>query len=420
MARPIPIFHSYPNWQLSGVNTWTLNLITSMHGNEAFRHRVLFTGEAPRKYAELDKRSVEYSFLEVPEPRTARREWKALKDFLEAQAPCVYLTNYDWHRSCAVDLFSRDVRVSFGVHSDESVYYDELRRLGPAYNTIFAPDSFMVDHVRNLFPSIADRTVHVRHGIKVPSVRVRSPHSGRLELIYAGRLEQRQKRILDLVAIALSLKRACLDFRLTIVGEGYDAETLSKRVVAAGLSDCVRMVGRIPQDKMSALFAASDIFVLVSDYEGACLSMMEAMSHGCVPVLYAIRGGVNDSVRDGETGFFVPHADVPTFVEKIRWLAFNRDEISRVGNRAAVFMRENFSLDHMASDFAALFERTMSDESRDCVRRSGRVRPPRDLTLSGKARALAKDLNRGWRQYVRHPLGAMARKAGWRRTPQSS
>jgi hypothetical protein len=180
------------------------------------------------------------------------------------------------------------------------------------------------------------------------------------------------------------------------------------------------MLGSVPNIELTAHFKKSDIFLLVSDYEGVCLSMREAMASCCVPVIYAMKGGVYDSVKDGDTGFLVPHGDTQAFAEKIRWLAFNRDEISRVGNRAAAFMRENFSLNHMASDFAALFERTMSDESRDCVRRSGRVRPPRDLALSGKARALAKDLNRGWRQYVRHPLGAMARKAGWRRTPQSS
>jgi hypothetical protein len=74
----IPVYHSYPTWQLSGVNTWTANMISAMR-DSAFDSRVLFTGitESPQK--ELEASGIPYEFLDVHQQRKGVRNGKLLK-----------------------------------------------------------------------------------------------------------------------------------------------------------------------------------------------------------------------------------------------------------------------------------------------------------------------------------------------------
>jgi len=47
-----------------------------------------------------------------------------------------------------------------------------------------------------------------------------------------------------------------------------------------------------------------DIYINASQYEGFCLSMVEAMSQGLIPIVFAF-GVVPEIIRDGENGFIV-------------------------------------------------------------------------------------------------------------------
>ena len=113
------VFHSYPTWLLSGVNTWSVNLAKAMKDDPEFEHIMLITGVSPSPIAELDFAHVPYTHLEVPAARERRAEWRALKEFLELRAPCIFLPNYDFHRASAVGTLSADVRICSVVHSDE-------------------------------------------------------------------------------------------------------------------------------------------------------------------------------------------------------------------------------------------------------------------------------------------------------------
>jgi glycosyltransferase involved in cell wall biosynthesis len=104
-------------------------------------------------------------------------------------------------------------------------------------------------------------------------------------LLYAGRLEQGQKRVLDLLTLAQVLAARGVPFRLRIVGDGPDRAALCARAPALGATgEHVSVETGVPPDRVPELLRAADVCLLVSAYEGTSLFMLEGMAHGCVPV----------------------------------------------------------------------------------------------------------------------------------------
>jgi glycosyltransferase involved in cell wall biosynthesis len=111
-----------------------------------------------------------------------------------------------------------------------------------------------------------------------------------------------QKRI-SLVIEAMM--RACLaDARIVcrVIGDGEERAKLESRVAAAGLQGRIGFTGRLDPDDVARELLQAQAVILMSDYEGLPVALLEAMSAGVVPVVRNIRSGIPELVRDGITG----------------------------------------------------------------------------------------------------------------------
>ena len=100
-----------------------------------------------------------------------------------------------------------------------------------------------------------------------------------------------------------------------VAGDGPDASRLVKLAGELGVSAHVEFVGRVPEERMNALYAASDLFVLLSrveqggsDVEGFGLVLLEAQAAGC-PVITTREGGMPDAIVPDVTGLLVDARD---------------------------------------------------------------------------------------------------------------
>ena len=59
--------------------------------------------------------------------------------------------------------------------------------------------------------------------------------------------------------------------------------------------------------------------------------------------------GIRESVRDGETGFLVPHGDIAAMAASLNRLAESRALVTRLGAQARVFA-DGFTWDRAASE----------------------------------------------------------------------
>jgi glycosyltransferase involved in cell wall biosynthesis len=154
---------------------------------------------------------------------------------------------------------------------------------------------------------------------------------GPLRLLYAGRLEEEQKRISD-VTRALCRAAQLPNVTATIAGDGQARASVESIISREGHGR-VQYVGLVENARIQALMAEHHVFVLLSDYEGLPIAMMEAMATGLVPICTAMRSGIGQLVVDGVTGCIVADRG-EGFVAAVRQLATRPEEWARLSRQA--------------------------------------------------------------------------------------
>lgn len=180
------------------------------------------------------------------------------------------------------------------------------------------------------------RVCYAPYGVPVLTGASRSGPKGAagLRLLYAGRIEQEQKRVLDLPPILGQLREAGVDARLSIAGGGPLEPTLRTAFEVAGLSDAVDWLGDLDPARLAQAYASHDILVITSVWETGPIVAWEAMSHG-LPVASTryVGSGLEGALRDGETAVLFDVGDIAGAAAAIARLqqAALRDRIVAAG-----------------------------------------------------------------------------------------
>ena len=147
------------------------------------------------------------------------------------------------------------------------------------------------------------------------------------------------------------------DIAFAFVGpeqSGYRSE-LERRASELGVSSRVHFTGMISDftEKMEA-YAACDIFVLPTSYEGTSQAIFEAMSQG-KPVVATRVGGIPFQVEDGREGFLVPHGDVESLAERMGAILRDGALASQLSEGARA-KADGFRYSHLATALLANYE----------------------------------------------------------------
>jgi glycosyltransferase involved in cell wall biosynthesis len=109
------------------------------------------------------------------------------------------------------------------------------------------------------------------------------------------------------------------------------------------------------------ILANAQIGLLVTNWEGFPLSILEAM-RAALPVVASAVGGVGESVRDQETGFLVPAGEVEPLRKRLRQLLVDPGLRVRLGARGRVVYEEHFALDQTVSKTLAVYRDVLQRE----------------------------------------------------------
>lgn len=122
----------------------------------------------------------------------------------------------------------------------------------------------------------------------------------------------------DLVDAAATLKRDGRQFRVLIGGGGSLRESLDERIAAAGLTDTVVMLGRIPEDSLAASYAAADCFVLPTRaLECFGLIVLEAFAAE-VPVIAAAAAAIPELAEHQGRDWLFPPGNADALADRMR------------------------------------------------------------------------------------------------------
>ncbi len=165
----------------------------------------------------------------------------------------------------------------------------------------------------------SDRRARIPYGIPLPEETAQFDGNS-LRLCYVGRLAEEQKRISEVVRAMCRIVRSQRGTSAVIYGDGPDRQSVEQLLAdeAAGLD--VRLAGDLPNSMVQSTLAREcHVFVLLSDYEGLPIAMLEAMAAGLVPVCLDIRSGIPELIQHEVTGLLVENR-VEAFDAAIRRL----------------------------------------------------------------------------------------------------
>jgi glycosyltransferase involved in cell wall biosynthesis len=142
-----------------------------------------------------------------------------------------------------------------------------------------------------------------------------------------------QKRQETLVRAMPAILESHPDTHLVLVGWGPLEETLREIAVEQDVSDSVTVTGRVSD--IYSYHALADVFAIASSFEGFGIVAVEAMA-ARLPVVSSDVLGLNEVIRDGETGYLVPPSDPNAFASAIcTILNGDTDHFGRKGRKRA-------------------------------------------------------------------------------------
>ena len=135
-----------------------------------------------------------------------------------------------------------------------------------------------------------------------------------LDFIYVGRLVKYKN--VDTVIRALNIKYGNRDYRLHIIGEGAEKESLQDLTKELGCEANVTFYGQLPRERVFEMMKKSYSFIMVSNNETFGMVYIEAMMAGCITIA-SQNGGVDGVIVDGENGYLSKQGDVEDLVNTL-------------------------------------------------------------------------------------------------------
>lgn len=175
-------------------------------------------------------------------------------------------------------------------------------------------------------------------------------------LLSVGRLDR--EKSLDLLLTAFAhIATAIPQGRLLLVGQGKETTRLKALGRRLGCGDRIDFVGGLPREALPAYYRAADLLLFTSLTETQGLVLSEA--HACGLPAVAVRApGVDETIRDGETGFLTK-PDTRELAESALRLLLDSPGRRAMGEKARQLAEQEFSAHRQVRKLLTLYESTL-------------------------------------------------------------
>jgi len=213
--------------------------------------------------------------------------------------------------------------------------------------------------------------------------------SGHRILLFVGRIQPIKGLDCLLKAVAMLIDKRGIhseDLRLLIIGgdrdnRGNSADTEMERLKhlasQLGLDPVVTFLGSQPQEALPLFYSAAEVCLLPSRYESFGMVALESMACG-TPVIASRVGGLNYTVRDGQTGYLIPEGNPRAIADRLDRLLRDSALRSFMGSRG-IDQAKRHSWENITSQILSLYNRILS-------RKSSHALGPDRLSVSNTAK----------------------------------
>jgi len=194
-----------------------------------------------------------------------------------------------------------------------------------------------------------NKLVVIHNGVEVEKAKNQKSEVKSLEkkirIVFVGRLAQQKDPLLLLRAFYSLSPELKNKAEISVIGEGSKRKELEKFIKESKLEGKVKLLGGMPRDKVFEVLKKSDIFALISNWEGFPITILEAMNCG-LPVIASDVGGIKEAV-DENCGILVKRGDKEGIKKALEQLIRDPSLIRKMGEKAREKAEKRFSLDKM-------------------------------------------------------------------------
>jgi glycosyltransferase involved in cell wall biosynthesis len=121
------------------------------------------------------------------------------------------------------------------------------------------------------------------------------------EIIFSNRLHEKLYNIDRIIEYFIEFNKEHPTWKLIVAGSGNETENLKSLVNKSIIGNAVEFKGWLSPEENAYWYSKSKIYISIPKSDGTAISMLEALAHGCLPVLPNLPV-TKEWIVDGKTG----------------------------------------------------------------------------------------------------------------------
>ncbi|MGJ7031895.1 glycosyltransferase family 4 protein [Niabella hirudinis] len=210
------------------------------------------------------------------------------------------------------------------IHNDNAYHYDLVdeflnNRSFPFIDTVAAVSKSIEEVLLNKKLNHVNIR-YLTYGAPIPKAVKNIERNDKFRIIFTGRFNEEQKRVSLVAKMLCKLVNEIPDAEAYMYGDGESLPDVLKIIETEGKGAPVYYGGLLTNDRIQEEFLKSHVYILLSNYEGLPVSLVEAMAAGVVPVCSNMRSGINQVIVNEQNGFVLNDAETELVrvIEKLK------------------------------------------------------------------------------------------------------
>ena len=176
-------------------------------------------------------------------------------------------------------------------------------------------------------------------------------------VVYVGRIDPEKKVGLVVEAFSKVVKKLS-EAQLVVVGDGVDRLRIEDLVKEYGISDSVRVLGRVLQPDLYELYRVGDAFATASEIETQGIVLIEAAATG-LPLIAVDAGAVKEVCITGRNGFLCEPGNVEQIADSMYKILSDK-ELQKKYSEASLKIASEHDLEKTIDKFLNIYNKVIN------------------------------------------------------------
>jgi glycosyltransferase involved in cell wall biosynthesis len=258
------------------------------------------------------------------------------------------LTNIKEELIC-LEYFPKKNKTVFFICHDEAFLY-LAKRYSYLIDVFIAHNFAVYTELIRLLASRKKDIYFIQHGVNIQNFTKSVNTDKHLNVVFLAR-HVKLKGIYDLPKIDELLRKKSILVNWTVMGDGEEHSAFVRLVDKL---ENFHFVKPVDFEGVVEILKKQDVYILPSSLDGLPVSMLEAMSVGCVPIVYNFSDGIKRVVTP-EIGFVVDIHDFSSMAENISKLNNDRNMLAQLSQNCVRKVESEFNITKQAAAYFALY-----------------------------------------------------------------